>query len=49
MIPEYDVSTQLLSLTLSTLEHLKLMFSIWFDAELNGLMHIVIIVLVIAL
>jgi hypothetical protein len=47
MIPEYDVSTQLLSLTLSTLEHL--IFSIWFDAELNGLIHGVIIVLVIAL
>ncbi len=37
MIVAYDVSTSLLSLIMSTLKHLKLMFGMSFDVELYGL------------
>ena len=36
-IVKYGVSTQLLSRAISTLEHFKIMCSIPFGAELNGL------------
>jgi hypothetical protein len=37
MIVTHDVSTSFLSLIMSTLKHLKLMFGMSFDVELNGL------------
>ncbi len=37
MIVAYDVSTSLLSLIMSTLKHLNLMFGMSFDVELYGL------------
>ncbi len=37
MIVAYDVSTSLLSLIMSTLRHLNLMFAMSFDVELYGL------------
>jgi len=37
MIVTYDVSASFLSLTMSTLKHLKLMFGMSFDVELYGL------------
>ena len=49
MIVAYDVSTSLLSLIMSTLKHLNLMFGMSFDAELYGLQDVDVICLTIAI
>jgi hypothetical protein len=49
MIVAYDVSTSLLSLIMSTLKHLNLMFGMSFDAELYGLQDGDVICLTIAI
>jgi hypothetical protein len=49
MIVAYDVSTSLLSLIMSTLKHLKLMFGTSFDVELYGLQDDAVICLTIVI